>query len=98
MEPKEFRKIKATKRSLTFSKRIEIMKEIIPIKKDTIEFIKLLHPNLSFYSIQIKENEINVFRKKDNIKYINSENYIIAKSELNTSYVVNYDFDYYETI
>lgn len=95
METKEFRKIKATKKSLIFSKRIEIMKEIIPIKENTKEFIKLLHPN---HSLQIKENEINVYRKKDNIKYINSENYIIAKSELNTSCVVKYDFEYYETI
>lgn len=75
MEPKEFRKIKATKQCLTFAKRVAIKNTQKQCTELSIEFAKYLYPNAQ--QITHDANKVYIYTKTKYLELYSFENHFV---------------------
>ena len=75
METKEFRKIKATKQSLTFAKRVAIKDTQKECTALSIEFAKYLYPKAQ--QITHDANKVYIYTKTKRLELYSFENHFI---------------------
>lgn len=81
MESKEFRKIKATKQSLTFSKRVAIKDTQKECTAFSIEFAKYLFPQAQ--QITHDANKVYIYTKTKRLELYSFENHFILNDTSN---------------